>query len=171
MWEREVAVREDTAPSPESAGPRLRNLILTTTPEKLGFVADSEFPEVYGALVDWPLGVQVASILALRDGSASLYTTSTFGIIGGGGHASVRNAARSCVQVAADCLAQSDGVTEYPLPANDDVYFYLLTYSGVRRCVGDLAAIQSGTDPTRPLFGAAQDVLTQLRLTTESAPK
>jgi hypothetical protein len=134
----------------------------------LGFVADSDFPDVYGVVVDWPLGVDVASILALRDGSASLYTTSTFGIIGGGGHAPVRAAAQDCVRVAAGFVEGSVGVTEYPLPTSTSVNFYLLTYSGVRHCAGDLAAISSGADPTRPLFGAAQDVLTQLRLITES---
>jgi hypothetical protein len=160
-------MRSDTTPSQASAGANLRDQALRTPPEKLGFVADADFPDVYGVLVDWPLGDVVASILTLRDGSASLYTTSTFGIIGGGGHASVRAAAQSCVRVAADCLARSQAVADCPLPTNDEVYFYLLTYAGVRRCVSDLDALPSGADPTAPLFGAAQEVLTQLRMTME----
>ena len=158
----------ETARPGDSPGPALRDRILRTRPEELGFVADSDFPSVYGVVVDWPLDVEVASILALRDGSASLYTTSTFGIIGGGGHESVRAAAQECVRVAAGFLERSVSVIQYPLPPSTSVNFYLLTYSGVRHCVGDLAAISSGADPTRPLFGAAQDVLTQLRLVTES---
>jgi hypothetical protein len=154
-------------PAAASAGAGLRARVLATPPEKLGFVADSEFPDLYGVLVDWPIGDAVASILALRDGSASLYTTSTFGIIGGGENASVRAAAQSCVHVAADCLAHSQTITGFPLPANDDVYFYLLTYAGVRRCVGDLDALSTGADLSAPLFDAAQEVLTQLRMTME----
>jgi hypothetical protein len=92
----------------------LRDRVLTAPPQELGFVADAEFPDVYGVPVDWPIGDVVASILALRDGSASLYNTSTFGIIGGGGHALVRAAARSCVRVAADFLAQRPAVTDFP---------------------------------------------------------
>ena len=161
----------ETARPGEFPGPALRDRILRTRPEELGFVADSDFPSVYGVVVDWPLDVEVASILALRDGSASLYTTSTFGIIGGGGHESVRAAAQDCVHVAAGFLERSVGVTQYPLPPSTSVNFYLLTYSGVRHCAGDLDAITSGADPTRPLFEAAQDVLTQLRLMTEAPPK
>jgi hypothetical protein len=137
----------------------------------LGFVADSDFPIVYGVVVDWPLDAEVASILALRDGSASLYTTSTFGIIGGGGHEPVRAAAQDCVRVAAGFLEGSVSVTECPLPPSTSVNFYLLTYSGVRQCVGDLAAITGGADPTTPLFAAAQEVLTQLRLLSEPRRK
>ena len=157
----------DDTPLPASAGAGLRAQVLRTPPEKLDFVADSDFPDVYGVLVDWPLGDAVASILALRDGTASLYTTSTFGIIGGGRHATVRAAAQICVRVAADCLAQSQAIADFPFPANDDVYFYLLTYAGVRRCVGDLDALSRGADTTAPLFDAAQEVLTQLRMTME----
>jgi hypothetical protein len=167
MEGKESSVPNDNTPVPASVGAGLRDQVLTTPPAKLGFVADSEFPDLYGVLVDWPIGDVVVSILALRDGSASLYTTSTFGIIGGGGHASVRAAAQNCVCVAADCLAHSQPVADFPLPANDDVHFYLLSYAGVRRCVGDLAALSSGVDPTAPLFDAAQEVLTQLRLTME----
>ncbi len=54
-----------------------------------------------------------------------------------------------------------------PYPESGQVYFYILTYDGVRLCVGDGPAIKSGSDPTRPLFAAAQDVLTELRLITE----
>ena len=157
----------NTTPSSASAGTGLRDQVMRTPPEKLSFVADTDFPDVYGVLVDWPIGDAVASILALRDGSASLYTTSTFGIIGGGGHESVRAAAQICVHVAADYLAQSQAAADFPLPANDDVYFYLLTYAGVRRCVGDLTAMSRGVDSTGPLFAAAQEVLTQLKMTVE----
>jgi hypothetical protein len=145
----------------------LRDQVLTTPPEVLGFASDAELPDVYGILVDWSLGDVVASILALRDGSASLYTTSTFGIIGGGGHAAVRAAAQGCVHVAAGCLAQSEAVTDFPLPAGDDVYFHLLTYADVRRCVADLDYLSDAGQPLHLLFDSAQEVLTQLRLTTE----
>jgi hypothetical protein len=47
------------------------------------------------------------------------------------------------------------------------VFYYLLTYDGVRQIIGNKAAIERGSDPTRSLFAAAQDVLTELRLITE----
>ena len=53
----------ETARPGEFPGPALRDRILRTRPEELGFVADSDFPSVYGVVVDWPLDVEVASIL------------------------------------------------------------------------------------------------------------
>jgi hypothetical protein len=165
-----VTGRLGSEPPPEPAGAKLRDSVLRTPPGELGFVSDSQFPDIYGVLVDWSLGDVVASILALRDGSASLYTTSTFGVIGGGGHEAVRAAARHCVHVAADCLALSQAVTDFPLPTGDDAYLHLLTYAGVRRCVADLDDLSDGGDPASLLFEAAQEVLTQLRETVEDGP-
>jgi hypothetical protein len=43
------------------------------------------------------------------------------------------------------------------------VRFYLLGYDGVRFVEGALDPVVEGTAPLSPLFGAAQDVLTELR--------
>jgi hypothetical protein len=118
-------------------------------------------------LVDWNIDDQTASVLAMRDGTASLYTTSTFGIVGGHGHAKVRSAAETCTRRAAMHYDTSAPTTDFPYPKQGGVNFYLLTYEGVRLAVGDEAGINGGTDPTLPLFEAAQNVITELRLTGE----
>ncbi len=68
------------------AGKELRLMALTTPAQKLNFVADENYPQVFGVITDWNMTEAMASILAMKDGTASLYTTSTFGIIGGQGH-------------------------------------------------------------------------------------
>ena len=103
----------------------------------------------------------------MRDGTASLYTTSTFGIIGGQGHERVRQAAARYVKTAEQFTKSSKPVADFAYPKSGQVFYYLLTYDGVQLVIGDEAAIERGPDPTRPLFAAAQDVLTELRLTTE----
>ena len=50
----DAAVPQSSSTSTQSAGPGLRNMILTTDPAELAFVADGEFPVVYGVVVDWP---------------------------------------------------------------------------------------------------------------------
>jgi hypothetical protein len=147
----------------------LRQSVLTRPLSELGFSPDSEFPRVYGVVTDWDLVQAVATIVSLRDGTASLYTTSTFGVIGGQGHASVRQAAIKCVKLAEQFVDSSKPVTDFAYPKGGQVFFYLLTYEGMRLCVGDEAAIESGLDPARPLFTAAQDVLTELRLVAEKS--
>lgn len=155
--------------SPESMGPELREMAISTPPSKLDFTSDADYPTVYGVVVDWPLGDQVVTVLAMRDGTASLYTTSTFGIIGGGGHATVREAASRLVRSAEHYVKAAQPVDSHPCPPEGTAYYYLLTYSGVRRLSGDLAAIEQGADPTADLFFAAQDEITELRNISDSA--
>lgn len=50
--------------------------------------------------MDWPLGTNIISVYGSSSGDASIYTTSTFGVIGGIGHEAVRNAAHQFVKVA-----------------------------------------------------------------------
>jgi hypothetical protein len=115
------------------------------------------------------IGNETATVMSMRDGTASLYTTSTFGIIGGQGHENVRQTAARYVKTAEQFVKSSKIVTEYPYPEHGQVHFYIFTYDGVRFCIGHEDAIEKGTDFTYPLFAAAQDVLTNLRLITENS--
>jgi hypothetical protein len=156
-----------TRMDPEDAGKALRKMVLTTPPEQLAFSPDEEYPQIYGVLTDWRIGEDTASILAMRDGSASLYTTSTFGIIGGQGHEKVRAAAQRCVRVGRKFVARSVKTSEFPYPEDGQVYFFLLGYEGVRLCKADEKAARRGSDVIGELFAAAQDVLTELRLVSQ----
>ena len=66
---------------------QLRSQALVTPPAQLGIAPSEDFPIVYGAVMDWPVGEETATVVAFCDGNVSLYTTSTFGVIGGVGHA------------------------------------------------------------------------------------
>ncbi len=164
---RDNTVTETPLQPDVSPGVGLRQMILTTSIQELGFTADDDFPAVYGVLTDWSIGERTATIMSLRDGTASLYTTAEFGIIGGQGHERVRRAAARYVRTAEKFVESSNPVTEFAYPKSGQVFFYLLTYDGVRLVIANEAAIERGSAPTRPLFAAAQDVLTELRLTTE----
>jgi hypothetical protein len=160
------------APAPDSkkpadAGRGLRLMMLTTTPEKTGDKPTKEFPRIYGVLMDWPIGEQTATVFSSSTGAASLYTTSTFGIIGGEGHETVRTAAMNFVRAADRFFEASTPTTEYPYPTGDHVRFYFLTFGGVRVIDTDLASINSRTGKFAELFGLGQAVLTELRLITE----
>jgi hypothetical protein len=73
-----------------NAGHDLRLMMLTTPPARTGGKPTEAFPRVYGILMDWPISGQTATVFSTSSGAASLYTTSTFGIIDGEGHESVR---------------------------------------------------------------------------------
>ena len=161
------------APSPEpkknptDAGRALRQMMLTTPPAKTGEKPSKEFPRVYGILMDWPIGEETATVFSSSTGAASLYTTSTFGIIGGEGHETVRTAAINFVRAADRLFDSAKPTTEYPYPTANHVRFYLLTFDGVRVIETDFASIESGTSKYVDFFGLGQAVLTELRLVTE----
>jgi hypothetical protein len=154
--------------SQENIGRELRLMMLTTRPSKTGEKPTPEFPRIYGVLMDWPIGnQQIATVLSTSQGTASLYTTSTFGIIGGEGHEAVRNAAKEFVRAADRFFDSSTLTTEHPYPASDRVRFSFLTFGGVRVIDTELAAINQRTSQFTELFALGQNVLTQLRLATE----
>lgn len=159
----------DPKKNPADAGRALRQMMLTTPPAKTGEKPTKEFPRVYGILMDWPIGDQTATVLSSSTGAASLYTTSTFGIIGGEGHETVRTAAINFVRAADRLFDSATPTTEYPYPAANRVRFYLLTFGGVRVLDTDLASIESRTSKYAEFFGLGQAVLTELRLVTEKS--
>src|SRR5215475_5597920 len=63
------------------AGRALRQMMLTSPQEKSREKPSKEFPRIYGVLMDWPMSEQIATVFATSTGAASLYTTSTFGIL------------------------------------------------------------------------------------------
>jgi hypothetical protein len=161
-------LRKNTSPLVKSAafaGRDLRRLMLTVPPQDLGVSPTKEFPSVYGISMDWPVGEQTATILATCLGSASLYTTSTFGIIGGEGHASVRMASVAFVKAAGRFYEAAASTSEYPYPAGDKVRFYLLTFHGVRFLETEMSSVTRGAGSYAELFGLGQAVMTELRLT------
>ena len=142
--------------------------MLTAPPEKTGYQPTGDFPRVYGIVLDWPIDEQVATIFSTSTGAASLYTTSTFGVIGGEGHESVRKAATTFVRAADRLFDAATPTIEYPYPASDLVRFYLLTFDGVRVVETDLASIYDRTNAYTEFFELGQAVLTELRRVTEN---
>jgi hypothetical protein len=165
--------RSRSAPKghPADAGRDLRLMMLTTPPKEIGVSRSEEFPRVYAVLIDWPISNGVtASIFSSCEGTASLYTTSTFGIIGGEGHETVRAAAKALVKAADEHLATATPTTEFPYPGEGRVRFYLLTFDGVRVIDTDQATLNDPASKYSELFALGQAVLTELRLVTEQRP-
>lgn len=123
--------------------------------------------EVLAVLMDWPLGDCTATVLASSGGDASLYTTSTFGVIGGIGHEKVRKAAVEFVRCAEHFSHLASPTKSFPYPDGQTLMFYLVTPSGVRVLSFPMEEIEREDSPARALFAYGQQVLTELRLTTE----
>lgn len=146
----------------------LRVSFLSSSATALGFKPTKEYPRVFGVAMDWPVGDTTATIVSTLDGSASLYTTATFGIIGGAGHESVRVAAQRFVAAADSYHDKAAPTGTYPYPGKGKVRFYLRTFQDVRVIETDFASVQSTSGPHSSFFRAGQAVLTELRKVVEA---
>lgn len=145
----------------------LRQSALTKRASEFGIPPSLDSGAVYCVVVDWPVDDQIVSVVSLSDGNASLYTTSTFGIIGGFAHERVQAAAIRLVEAGDALRKNAMPTTDYSYPKPNKIRFYTVTYDGVRVIEADRASVEGGSDKTSELFARAQDVVTELRLTTE----
>ena len=145
----------------------LRIKILSSSASEMGLKPTQDYPRVYTALMDWPLGTNIISVYGSCTGDASIYTTSTFGVIGGIGHESVRNAAHQFVKIAETHYAEAVLTKDFPYPKPGHIYFYLVCFDGVRMIDVSEESLRIGKDKCLDLGNAAQQLITQLRLTVE----
>ena len=159
-----VSVAQESKKDPKDAGRDLRKMFLTTSAEQVGIQRSKEYPRVWGVAADWPIGEHIATIVLLADGSASVYTTGTFGIIGGIGHETVRASATKLIREAERHFDDSTPTQDFSYPTHDRVRFFFTTFTGVRVIDTDSASLSERRSKYFELFDAAQDVLTQLRM-------
>jgi hypothetical protein len=122
--------------------------------------------DVVAVAMDWPLGDHVITVLASSGGDASLSTTSTFGIIGGIGHESVRKAAMDLVRSARRFLPLATATAAFPYPDKQTLRFYFVTPAGVRVVSFPLRDVDRENSPARTLYAYAQNLITELRQLT-----
>jgi hypothetical protein len=110
-----------------------------------------------------------ATLLALGDGTSSLYLSTGGGIIGGHAHQNVREANAEFVELANRYYPRVKPTDSFPLPVEGETIFYVLTDSGVLTEAGSEEELGFGRHPLSPLFHAGHRVITQLRLISEDA--
>lgn len=123
-----------------------------------------EHPNVLGVVVDIPSEGGMASVVAMADGTTSMYTSSGGGTIGAGTHDAVLNATHAL-------LAELEGLIEmFPadervdLPQADLVQITLITLNGRRRANIPATAFW-GEEPSAvvELIAAIHDVISAIR--------
>ena len=139
--------------------PGLRSMALRLTPAQAG--AEARPGEPFGVIMETSFDRGTASLVALADGSASLYFSTGGGVIGGRA-----DAAKRCVATAATLLEHLTPIADDAFPSPGRTRFHVLTPEG--RVGGDVGTeeLAGGTYPLSQLFFAGQDVITELRLAT-----
>ena len=145
----------------------LRNMAFTATPEELGLSMPTDKTIVYGVVMDWEMGGATATTISYQTGDASLYLSTGGGVIGGGQHQNVNNAAKQFVSLAQTFLDKATKTELTPLPSTDEVKFYLLTNNGVYVGQEQMKNFENNSSTWLNLFEEGNNVLTELRKTSE----
>jgi hypothetical protein len=159
-------LRRRPRPAPAPVTGTMRQRLLAGSAAEFGVTPRGQ---VWGVLMELGFPGSFASLVALADGSASLYTSTGGGILGAGVHDTVKQAALALCDLAG---AKGDlpQVTEFPSPEPGRVRFYILGSGGVRGAEAADADLKTGAHPLAALFGAGHALLTELRLASEKKP-
>jgi hypothetical protein len=145
----------------------LRSLALNAKPADLGLTLNSDAVSVYGIVMDMGLERGTATLTAFSTGDASLYLSTGGGIIGGIGHAPVRQSVRAWIQSASEHLASFSATATFEVPANGQVRFFVLTNRGILGTTVREADFHSDKVDLAPVWYAGQQVLTDLRVSMD----
>lgn len=146
----------------------LRDQIFTLDPASVGITAVPGGLSTWGCLMETGYPNGTATLVCLADGTTSLYTSSGGGIIGGGMHESVVLETQKLLQVTDDHLAEMSGSVSQQLPAAGHTTIRALTHDGPRTFEALEDDLGERRSALSPVFYAAQDVITQLRLIDEA---
>jgi hypothetical protein len=143
----------------------LRDQILRGSRVAFNLAPTQTATEPWGVVMDWGINDGIATVVALSDGRASIYTSSGGGSIGGGqSHESIRKAAQNAVAIAAEVQLQARAATTFPLPIKGEVIFYFPTDSGVFMARGLQSELQTYQHPLAKLGAAMLEILTGYRV-------
>ncbi|HEX9092023.1 MAG TPA: hypothetical protein VF831_11070 [Anaerolineales bacterium] len=159
------------SPEPAQSYLQLRERILNLDPADLGFKPAGDKPGVWGVLMETGYEVGTASLVALADGTTSLYYSTGGGMLGSGGYSPVAQASKALVAEAEHHTDQLLASEDFPLPAAGQVRFYFMTYNGFLQAETTEKDLASGNHVLSPLYQLAQETLTQLRLLAEKKRK
>ncbi len=114
---------------------------------------------VCGVMIEFGHPQVITSLVALQDGSVSVYMSDGGGVIGCGLHPEVRSAARKMLTLAQEVEHQCVPMTQFPSPAEDSVTVYLLTRNGVMGATVMRNDLDEGAVPLAELYYAAHGVI------------
>ena len=164
--------RDKDGPTNDAPGPAdvylgLRNQILNVDPATIGLAAPSSSAP-WGCVMETGYPNGTATLVCLADGTTSLYTSSGFGIIGGGAHQAVVRENANLLTVLAEHEAEMSPSTDLSLPRMGRTIIRALTADGQRVFESAEDELGEGRSPLSPVFHAAHGVITQLRLIDET---
>ncbi|HEY1773405.1 MAG TPA: hypothetical protein VGH91_09465 [Gammaproteobacteria bacterium] len=143
----------------------LRNQLLSLKPSDIGTPLAGN-GKVLAVLMETGYPKAVATVVAVADGSASIYFSNGGGIIGAGAHPQAREKAVALIDLISKNLSEFSKISTYPLPDNGLTRFYVVTADGIYSASAKEDDLGNRRSDLSPIFYVGQDLITAIRLTS-----
>jgi hypothetical protein len=145
----------------------LRDMVFAVKPDSIGLNQTPAPGRVWGVVMETGYAEAVATLVALADGTVSLYFSNGGGIIGLGAHEGIRQASEALLGSAPAFAKFCRPATRNPLPRKEHASFYLLLHNGIVTAEANEADLGNDRHDLSPLFHKAHQLLTEIRLADE----
>jgi hypothetical protein len=125
--------------------------------------------QLLAAVMDMAVGDAVATLVGVADGSTSMYFSTGGGVIGAGQHEAVRTATERWLEACITSAEPFAPVIDPPLPEPGTIQLILVTRVGLAHALAREEEV-GPEHPLWPVYAAAQEVITQIRLVEGGSP-
>jgi hypothetical protein len=160
--------RSDATPTATASYLGLRSMVFDVEPLTLTFRPEAHVHGAWCSVVDFGQPTGTATLVCIADGTVSLYASKGGGVLGAGGHDAVWSTAVRLLETSGGAVPFLRVVDEPPaLPPSGRVRITVRTFDGMVSDEVSEETLQRGRHVLSPLYAAAQDVLTEVRLSSE----
>ena len=145
----------------------LRNQVLGLSLSSIDFSGKNENSNL-ALVMETGYPEAISTLVAVADGSASLYFSNGGGIIGAGEHEAVRSISTTIVMASSEFLDHMKLTTSFPFPKVGHVRFFLVKGNGVFTSDSNEDDLGNSREQLSPLFFACHSLITAIR---EHTPK
>lgn len=140
----------------------LRTLLFGTDLGELAERRPDTLDRVWGVVMEAGYPEAVVTLLALADGTVSIYLSTGGGLTGLGDYEHIHNASQRLIRLAAEFSVACEPMREFPLPRKGHTRICLLTYTGPVGLDIDESDLnrESGT---APLFERGHELMAMIR--------
>lgn len=143
----------------------LRAAVLALDPAEFGLAPTGRHPNVFGGTMETTFEQgRSFTLVCIADGTTSLYFSTGGGIIGAGDHERVAAASLAFLDALEAHLSGLAPDTDDALPPPGHATLRALTFGGRRAARAPEDDLGEDRHPLSPVFHAAHEVLTQVRL-------
>jgi hypothetical protein len=141
-------------------------MALRYDPSEVEVPDDAPWSGALMAIMETGLPDGIATLVAIADGSVSMYFSTGAAVIGAGEHAAVRGAAERFRAVASESRHLLQRSEDFILPDAGQVRFHVRTADGTYSGAATEALLRSGRHALASLYNTGQDLTTEVRLAT-----